>query len=325
LFASLSDFTQDELIKNFRENFFGTREAKPVPERKFSVLHLISSLIANFLFYGWLFCAAIYMGVKYIIFLFFTNEAKTVLKTGKLSQKKSLCWIHPDELIPISECSQIGKKFKSTINDVMVSCLLGAMEAYMDKYQFGGKEPPKEILQVGISILANMRDPRVLMYDGQAALDLIYKPGNKVGFMATRAPIYGIHDPVKRLKAVTTQLSTVKNSGERFLSYYASNLIWMLPQWSISSIWDLLLGGVTLVVSNVRGLSGLVIGGRKLKNSLGFVPGTGSGEIAALVLSSSGYLNMCLNCNSTAVKDTKFLMKCFLDEYKALKLCAEKA
>ncbi len=270
------------------------------------------------LFYFWLACASVYMAVKYIKFLFFTQESKTVFKTGHLSERKSLCWLHPDDVIDLDECSKVGKRYKSTINDVVVSCLLGGMARYMDKYQFHNKTRNTEI-EIGISILANMRDPRVLLTDSKEAFDMLYTPGNKVGFMASRIQLYGIRDPVERLKQVSANLTTLKNSGEKFLSYYSSMLVWMLPAWAIRMIWDTLLGGVTLVVSNVRGLANMSIGGRKIINSLGFVPGTGPGELAALVLSSHGKLNLCLNCNSTAVQDTSYLMECFLEEYKALK------
>lgn len=234
------------MIRNLRENYFGPTTATSESTKVNSItLSIATFIISQVLFLGWIIASLFTVTWNYLRG-FIIGEAKTVFKTHNLNEKKILCWLHSSQLISLSECSKIGKKHQATINDVMISCMLGAMSRYMDRYQFKeGEQKPRDILEVGISILANMRDPRVLLHDSSEAVDLIYKPGNKVGFMASYVPVYGIKDPVQRLKAVSKRLTRLKNSGERFISYYASGLVWMLPEWAIRHIWHFLLSSVT--------------------------------------------------------------------------------
>ncbi|KAL0479160.1 hypothetical protein AKO1_008018, partial [Acrasis kona] len=64
------------------------------------------------------------------------HDPKTLFKTGKLVEEKRLAWNHPNQSINVDECKEVAHKFKATVNDVMISCLSGGMQRYLERNKF---------------------------------------------------------------------------------------------------------------------------------------------------------------------------------------------
>jgi diacylglycerol O-acyltransferase len=154
---------------------------------------------------------------------------------------KKLLWTTAAQEIPLDECKKIGRVYNATVNDVMVSCLCGAMGIYMDRYQ----KHVQDVINVQAALLVNMRDPSVLLQSDKAALEAILQPSNCLGFLTTTVPLHGVRDPVERLEIIRRNILKEKLSPERYISQYSQYMLLIVPSCVVKYLYEYLIKGVT--------------------------------------------------------------------------------
>lgn len=126
------------------------------------------------------------------------DDSPTRLK-GIPGRTKRIAWCPP---IPLDEVKAIGKALTCSINDVLLSCVAGAIGEYLRGH--GDATRGKEIRTM---VPVNLR-----------SLDQAYKLGNQFGLAPVVLPI-GIENPIERIYEVRRRMRELKGSMQPLLAF----------------------------------------------------------------------------------------------------------
>jgi diacylglycerol O-acyltransferase len=316
MFSSICQFSPIELLQEVKRSYFSGRTAQAFlkDQEMMGEFSPLRKILRAVIFTVWIFVGLFAVWFKWLKAAFI-RDPKTIYRSGKLGSAKRLAWTNEMQAIDVNDCNEIGVRYSATINDVLVSCLCGAMGKYMDKHQ----SHVDYNTRVRLATLVNVRNPALLLQENKKALEVLLKPTNCIGFITSTVPIHGINNPIIRLEEVKNVLGKEKRSAERYVSHYAQYLGVMLPRAALKWLYDYLVDGITFVVSNVRGPPLVVFNGLRVKRVLGFVPCTAGLEFVALIISYDGKLNLCLNVNANTIENPTEIIKDFVEEYQELK------
>ena len=152
---------------------------------------------------------------------------------GELGTAKRLLWSEPVDLQQIKE---IGRATGSTVNDVLIAALTGALRGFMAEE---GDDVDSGDLRAMVPI--NLRSP-----DAPVSL------GNQFGMVYLSLPV-GLDDPLARLFAVKQRMDLLKSSPEPMVVYLVLNLLGMLPGELAAHAVDLFATKASAVLTNVPG------------------------------------------------------------------------
>ena len=117
---------------------------------------------------------------------------------GKPHRPKRVAWADP---LPLGEVKTIGKALGASVNDVLLSCVAGALRGYL--------------LDRGDSVDSVMM--RALVPVNLRPIEKAYKLGNQFGLVFLDLPI-GIENPVARLYAIRGNMNALKGSFQPVLA-----------------------------------------------------------------------------------------------------------
>ena len=126
------------------------------------------------------------------------DDSPTRLK-GVPGATKRVAWCQP---IPLDEVKAIGRALNCSINDVLLSCVAGALGEYMKS--FGDDTTGKEVRAM---VPVNLRP-----------MDQAYKLGNRFGLAPVVLPL-GLDNPVERVFEVRRRMSEMKGSMQPLLAF----------------------------------------------------------------------------------------------------------
>lgn len=153
-------------------------------------------------------------------------DPKTILK-GPLGVPKRAAW---SQSIPLPMVKAIGRATGTTLNDVLLSAVAGALHRYLV-----GRGQRVDGLSIRAFVPVNLRQD-------SDKIEL----GNKFGLLIAPLPV-GIADNLDRLFALKRQMDELKNSQEAVVAFGILNAIGMAP----TDIEDL--------VVNIFGLKGTAV------------------------------------------------------------------
>src|SRR4029450_5964869 len=111
---------------------------------------------------------------------------------------KRVAWTHP---LPLPEVKAIGRALGASVNDVLLSCVAGALRAYRaDK----GDDTHDMIVRALVPV--NLRP-----------IEKAYRLGNQFGLVFLDLPI-GVENPIERLYAVRANMNALKGSFQPVLA-----------------------------------------------------------------------------------------------------------
>jgi diacylglycerol O-acyltransferase / wax synthase len=157
-------------------------------------------------------------------------ETKTALR-GELGVADRVAWSEP---LPLEEIKAVGHRAGATVNDVLVTCLTGALGRYLDEH--GGRAD-----EVHAFVPFNLRP-----LDRPIPREL----GNRFGLVVLTLPI-GIEDPAERLAAANRRMDEIKRSPEGPLSYGVLGALGNAPPGVEARIVDLFANRASMVLTNV--------------------------------------------------------------------------
>jgi WS/DGAT/MGAT family acyltransferase len=158
--------------------------------------------------------------------------------------------------VPVPALKAIGRATGTTVNDVLIAALSGAVRGYL---QAIGVAP--ETLQLRAAIPVNMRRP-------QDAMEL----GNAFGLTFLELPI-GAADPLERLAQAKQRMDAIKHSPEALVFLNVLALFGQTPKPVEDLASDLFASKSTLVLTNVKGpQQPLYVAGSRIAQMLFFVP-----------------------------------------------------
>ncbi len=196
------------------------------------------------------------------------DDSATRLK-GKPGATKRVAWCEP---IPLDEVKAVSKALDCSVNDVLLSCIAGAIGAYLQS--LGDATRGQEIRAM---IPVNLRT-------AEHAHDL----GNRFGLVPLVLPI-GIDNPVERVYEVRRRMNALKGSTQPLLAFGLLALAGLMIKPAQDALLNMFGKTTTAVVTNVPGpREKLKLLGSTLDECMFWVPQSGDVGLGISILSYAG-------------------------------------
>jgi diacylglycerol O-acyltransferase / wax synthase len=219
----------------------------------------------------------------------------------KLGGVKRVAWTRPFDLGVVKE---VKNRLDATVNDVLMSCVSGAMTRYLAARSGGAPA----VAQFRVSMPVNVRPPSepIEMRNKFAAVPLVLPAG--------------IPDVRARVAAVKAQMDALKRSVEPIVVYgIVTVLLKALPQGASRFLIDFLANKCTAVVTNVPGPQrDLYLAGRRLRSLIFWVPQRADIGVGISILSFSGMVQVGVLADTRVLPDPAELVAAFEEEFAEL-------
>ncbi len=196
------------------------------------------------------------------------DDSPTRLK-GTPGTTKRVAWCQP---IALEEVKAIGRALNCSVNDVLLSCVAGAIGEYLKS--FGDDIAGKEIRAM---VPVNLRP-----------IEDAHKLGNHFGLAPVVLPI-GVENPLRRVYEVRLRMREMKGSLQPLLAFGLLAVAGLLIKPAQDAMLSLFSKKTTAVMTNVPGpREKLKFCGATLEQSLFWVPQSGTVGLGVSILSYGG-------------------------------------
>ena len=228
------------------------------------------------------------------------DDSPTRLK-GVPGNTKRVAWCQP---IPLEEVKAVSKALNCSINDVLMSCVAGAIAQYLMAH--GDSVKGKEIRAM---VPVNLRP-----------IEHAYKLGNQFGLAPIVLPI-GIDNPIERVYEVRRRMSALKGSMQPLLAFGMLAVAGLLIKPAQDAMLSLFSKKTTAVMTNVPGpREKLKFCGSTLEQSLFWVPQSGTVGLGVSILSYGGGVQFGVMTDATLCPDPQAIIDQFEPEFAKLAL-----
>ncbi len=226
------------------------------------------------------------------------DDPQTPLK-GEMGLAKAVAWSAP---IPLEEVRALGHETKTTINDVVLTAMTGALRSYLH-----GRDALVEELTAFIPF--NLRP-----LDEPLPSEL----GNKFGLVFLQLPV-GVGDLRKRLHHLHERMDEIKHSPEGAVSYGVLDAIGRTPVQIEQRLVDLFSTKGTAVITNVPGPRAPVyLAGTEVAGVLVWAPASGGVSMTVSIFSYAGQITVGLMVDAGLIPEPDEIVAEFEREIAAL-------
>jgi WS/DGAT/MGAT family acyltransferase len=210
-----------------------------------------------------------------------------------------VAWCEP---LPLTEVKAIGKALKCSINDVLLSCVAGAIGAYLRQQ---GDDPRAKEIRAMVPI--NLRP-----------MSEAWKLGNRFGLVPLVLPI-GIANPIERLLTVRDRMTSLKGSLQPLLTFGLLSVAGLLVKPAQDAMLSLFGRKTTAVMTNVPGpAEKLKVCGATLEQTMFWVPQTGTVGLGVSILSYGGGVQFGVIADTRLCPDPQQIIDQFEPEFRRL-------
>jgi diacylglycerol O-acyltransferase len=228
------------------------------------------------------------------------DDSPTRLK-GLPAGDKRVAWNEP---LPLDAVKTISKGLNCSINDVLLSCVAGAIGQYLRER---GDDPTGQEIRAMVPV--NLRP-----------LDQAWQLGNKFGLAPLQLPI-GIHNPIERVYAVRQRMSELKGSYQPLLAFAVLAIAGLMIKPVQDAILNLFAKKATAVMTNVPGpQQPLTFCGSTIRQTMFWVPASGHIGVGVSILSYAGGVQFGLITDSALCPDPQAIIERFQPEFDKLLL-----
>jgi WS/DGAT/MGAT family acyltransferase len=221
---------------------------------------------------------------------------------GKPESAKRVAWAEP---IPLDEVKTIGKALGASVNDVLLSCVAGALARYLrDK----GDDTDGVVIRALVPV--NLRP-----------IEKAYKLGNQFGLVFLDLPI-GIVNPIERLYAVRDTMDALKGSYQPVLALGILAAMGAGPKALQEVLLAILARNATAVMTNGPTAQALWFAGARIDSLMFWVPQSGDIGMGVSILSYDGKVQFGLITDRKLCPDPEAVIERFGGEFEALVLTA---
>ncbi|GAB9471975.1 Acyltransferase ws dgat mgat family protein [Globisporangium polare] len=291
----------DEMIRKMQES--ANAQAKSSRSQRKNVTLQLRQFAENAAMLTALLSWSAYVVVKKALQLVVRSEPKTLFKK-KGGTVKRLSYTNQ---YSVATTKQIGKKHKATVNDIMLTCVAGAMRKTM--LAVGEKVDPKLVVRAAVPV------------DMRSMNEAILSAQNKFSALVLDFPI-GVADPEKRLVLIKSGMNEAKFSLEKNFTYGLSHVVAKLPTFLIEAIVRFTGSRMSVAISNVRGSSvGMDMWGGRVVGFYGFMPPPPTVNLGIAILSVGDDLGLNVLVDPCVGIDSQQFLKFAEEEYEELKRC----
>jgi diacylglycerol O-acyltransferase / wax synthase len=230
------------------------------------------------------------------------DDSPTRLK-GKPIGHKVVAWSEP---MPLDVVKVIGRGLNCSINDVLLSCVSGAIGGWIAAQ---GDDPTGAEIRAMVPV--NLRP-----------LEKAWQLGNRFGLAPLVLPI-GIANPIERVYAVRQRMNQLKGSYQPLLAFGVLAVTGLF----IKPVQDLVLGlfakKTTAVMTNVPGpAQPLKFCGSTLRQTMFWVPASGDVGVGVSILSYAGGVQFGLITDTALCPEPQAIIDRFEPEFQKLLMLA---
>ncbi len=223
----------------------------------------------------------------------------TTMLSGEPGVEKRLTWSHAR---PLGEVKAVGRKTDTTVNDVLIAALSGALARYLRDYE----EPPDHLTTM---VPVNIRPP-----DEPLPREL----GNTFALVMLHLPT-GEMTPLHRLEEVHRRMEQIKHSPEVLITTAVAEGIGHLHGIDKPLV-DFFAGKAIGVTTNVIGpKQPRYLAGVEVTGVLGWVPGSGGQTLGVSIFSYADTVRIGFKVDEAAVPEPDRLVAFFEEEIDALR------
>jgi diacylglycerol O-acyltransferase len=228
----------------------------------------------------------------------------TVFK-GSLGREKRAAWSEP---VALKDVKYIGKTFNSTVNDVLLTAVAGALGRYIDYRGEAAKN-----VSIRSFIPVNLRP-----------IQLDEELGNKFGLTFLSLPM-GIADPYERLLRVKQNMDEIKSSSEAVATFGIINLLGAVPSWIEEIGVNFFDTKGSSIMTNVPGpQTQLYLAGAPIHTLMAWVPQSGRIALGVSIVSYNGKVWMGIATDKSLLPDPEAIIEFFHVEYNDMLTLAQK-
>lgn len=225
-------------------------------------------------------------------------DPATVFK-GPLGKEKRAAWSEP---IDLQDIKFIGKNLDSTVNDILITAVAGALGRYSEYRGVSAED-----LNIRSFIPINLRP-----------VELDERLGNKFGLLFLSLPL-GITDPVERLHKIRQNMDDLKSSAEAFATFGIINLIGAVPARLEEAAIDFFDTKGTTIMTNVPGpRNQLYLAGAPINTIMAWVPQSGNISLGVSIISYNGKVWLGVATDKGLIPDPETIVSMFDLEYQEL-------
>ena len=220
---------------------------------------------------------------------------------GRPGVDKRVAWAEP---LPLDEVKTLGRALDASVNDLLLSCVAGALRDYLVEHG-----EAVDALTIRALVPVNLRP-----------LERAYKLGNRFGLVFLDLPI-GIENPVERLYAVRQNMRSLKGSYQPLLALGLLAAMGAGPRILQDSLLRSLARNATAVMTNVPGpQTPLWLAGARIDGLMFWVPQSGDIGLGVSILSYDGTVRFGVVSDRGLCPDPDRISARFGDEFEKLML-----
>ncbi len=228
------------------------------------------------------------------------DDSPTRLK-GIPGPRKRVAWCDP---IPLDEVKAVSRALNCSINDVLLSCVAGAIGAYLQS--FGDDVAGKEIRAM---VPVNLRP-----------IEQAYQLGNRFGLAPVVLPI-GLVNPVERVYEVRRRMGQLKGSMQPLMAFGLLAVAGLLVKPAQDAMLNLFSKKTTAVMTNVPGpREKLKLLGSTIEQNLVWVPQSGTVGLGVSILSYGGGVQFGVITDAKLCPEPQKIIDGFEPEFAKLSL-----
>jgi WS/DGAT/MGAT family acyltransferase len=214
---------------------------------------------------------------------------------------KRVAWADP---IRLDEVKAISKALAASVNDVLLSCVAGALRAYLVE-----RGDAADGTMIRALVPVNLRP-----------LEKAYRLGNQFGLVFLDLPL-GIENPIERLYAVRANMNALKDSFQPILALGLLAAMGAGPKLLQEQLLQALARNATAVMTNVPGpQQRLYFAGAAIERFLFWVPQSGDIGMGVSILSYAGHVQFGVITDAGLCPDPERITERFGPEFEKLVL-----
>lgn len=242
-------------------------------------------------FYMW--CKAILVGPLMVLTKFFSKADHSSIHGQNLCGKKVVAWSKNVDLSLVKQVKNVGG---TTVNDVMVSCLAGALHDYLKRQDKCADKLEDMWASVPVDIRASTKSVKLK---------------NKFALVFLRLPIVA-KNAVDRLLATKQRMDVIKTSAEPLVTATTVQILMMLPECISRPLIDFFCRKMSCVLSNVPGPQHtLYLGGQKIVQGIFWVPQRANIGVGLSIFSYGGGIRVGVYSDECVIPNPKEVVEGF--------------
>lgn len=215
--------------------------------------------------------------------------------SGRVTRAKAVAWSEP---VPLAQVKELARSTGTTVNDVLLAALAGALQRYQSERGARPRDLPT-MIPVNLRPLDKPLPSRL---------------GNRFAVVLLRLPS-GLSSPGARLAETRRRMNRIKASPEPLVTFVLLHLIGLAGARAGRLLVRFFATKAIGVTTNVPGPAGeRYLAGTRIDSLLGWVPGSGNQTLGTCIFTYAGSVHVGFKTDAVAIPDPERIVEGFRAE-----------